>query len=115
MIDIPVAISTVTNAIKLAGDLRSIEREFDMAEYKLKIAELTSLLADVKIALTDARAEHEAKDAEIGRLKALIARRDTETIEYQGYLYQKGKSGKPNGHPYCPVCESNMGFLCSRP
>jgi hypothetical protein len=68
MVDIPLAITTLTNAIKLASDLRGIEREFDVAEYKLKIADLTTLLADVKIALTDARMEHAAKDAEIERL-----------------------------------------------
>jgi hypothetical protein len=39
----------------LASNLRAIEREFNVAEYKPKIAELTTLLTDVKIALTDAR------------------------------------------------------------
>jgi rubrerythrin len=111
MVDIPLAITTLTNAIKLASDLRGIEREFDVAEYKLKIADLTTLLADVKIALTDARMEHAAKDAEIERLKAFLAKRDTETVEHHGYRYRKGEDGEPKGNPYCPVCEAKHGLL----
>jgi hypothetical protein len=111
MVDIPVAIAAITNAIKLASDLRTIEREFDVAEYKLKIADLTTLLANVKIALGDARTEHAAKDAEIERLKAFLAKRDTDTVEYQGYRYRKGEDGKPRGQPYCSVCELKHGLL----
>jgi hypothetical protein len=107
----PVAITAITNAIRLASDLRSIEREFDVAEYKLKVAELTTLLADVKMALTDARTEHAAKDEEIERLKAVLAKRDTDTVEYRGYRYRKGEDGKPRGDPFCPVCEAKEGLL----
>jgi hypothetical protein len=105
------SITTITNALKLVSDLRGIEREFDIAEYKLKIADLTTLLADVKIALTDARTEHAAKDAEIDRLKAVLAKRDTDTVQYRGYRYRKGKDGKAVGTPYCPVCEVKHGLL----
>jgi hypothetical protein len=65
----------------------------------------------VKIALSDARTEHAAKDAEIHRLKAFLAKRDIETVEHHGYRYRKAKDGKPAGEPYCPVCEAKHGLL----
>jgi rubrerythrin len=73
--------------------------------------ELTTLLADVKLALTDARTEHSAKDAEIERLKAFLAKRDADTVEHHGYRYRKGEDGNPKGEPYCPVCEAKHGLL----
>jgi hypothetical protein len=45
-------------------------------------------------------------ETEIARLKACIAKRDAETIEYRGYRYRKNASGKPSGRAYCPVCEA---------
>jgi hypothetical protein len=49
MIDWPLAFSTASQALKLVNDLRAIEKEFSRAELKLKIAELTTALADLKI------------------------------------------------------------------
>ena len=111
MVDIPVAITALNNAINLVGYLRGVERGYDVAEYKLKVAELMTTLAEVKAALADAQAEHLAKDSEIKRLKTFLAKRDAETVEHKGYRYKKGLSGIPQGHAYCPVCEAKEGIL----
>jgi hypothetical protein len=89
MADIPIAITAINNAINLVSYLRGVERVYDVAEYKLKVAELMTTLAEVKAALADAQAEDLAKDSEIKRLKTFLARRDAETVEHKGYRYKK--------------------------
>jgi hypothetical protein len=64
MVDLVTALATAAQAIKLAQDLRGIDKAIDAAEYKLKIADLTNALSDIKIALTDAKEELASKDAE---------------------------------------------------
>jgi hypothetical protein len=57
VIDWPLAMSTASQAIKLANDLRSIDREISQADLRLKIADLTGSLADIKLTLTEAKSE----------------------------------------------------------
>ena len=110
MVDIMTALATASQAMKLAQDLRGIDKAMDAAEYKLKIADLTVVLADIKIALTDAREELESKDAEIENLKKRF-QRSAETVELRGFKYNKGADGNPKGKPYCPVCEQKSGHF----
>jgi hypothetical protein len=51
VIDWPLALSTASQAIKLANDLRTIDKEVSQAELKLKVADLTGALADLKMTL----------------------------------------------------------------
>jgi hypothetical protein len=55
MIDWTLALSTASQAIKFANDLRLIDKEVSQAELKLKVADLTGTLADLKMILTEAR------------------------------------------------------------
>jgi septal ring factor EnvC (AmiA/AmiB activator) len=109
-VDWAMAISALSNSVKLVNDLRGIQKEFDQAEFKLKVAELNSSLADLKLTLADAKAEVADKDAEIERLQALLKKR-SDTIEFAGFRYQKGDDGSPVGPPFCPVCEQKSGLL----
>jgi hypothetical protein len=106
MIDWPLALSTASQAIKLANELRFIDKEVSHAELKLKIADLTSALADLKVTLTEARSDAVEKDEEIDRLKGLQRRLVDDTVEMYGYRYRKRKEGKgpAAGNPFCDVC-----------
>jgi len=42
---------------KLANDLRSIDKEVSQAELKLKVVDLSTALADLKMTLTEAKSE----------------------------------------------------------
>ena len=110
MVDIMTALATASQAIKLANDLRGIDKAMDAAEFKLKIADLTVALSDIKLALTDARDELHSKNEEIKILENTIAR-VAETVEVNGYKYQKNEDDKPKGHAFCPVCEQKEGYL----
>ncbi len=104
--DIMTGLSSVAQALNIVKSLREIEKGFDAAEFKLKIAELNSALADAKLALADAKSEMDSKQAEIEALIAQFQMR-TDTVEHNGYKYERGPDGRPLGYPFCPVCESN--------
>lgn len=71
--DISAALTVISQAIGLAKDLRDIDNNLDTATHKAKMAELYGSLADVKMALTDARSELHDKNAEIEKLHQTIA------------------------------------------
>ena len=113
MIDWPLAFSTASQAIKLANDLRAIDKEMSQAELRLKVADLTGALADLKVTLTEAKSEAVEKDEEIARLRKLQRRLADETVELYGYRYRKRKDGKEGGagNPMCDVCLQKSGLL----
>ena len=97
----------------MANELRSIDKEMGQAELKLKVAELTGSLANIKLTLTEAKSEATDKDQEIARLKKLQQRLADETVELYGYRYRKRKDGKEGGagNPMCDVCLQKEGLL----
>jgi hypothetical protein len=103
MVDFALALATASQALKLVDDLRGIDKALDAAGLKLKIAELTGAISELKVALVDAKEEVAKKQAEIVRLGGLL-KRHAELIEADGYKYDK-VDGKAKGHAYCPVCE----------
>ncbi len=107
--DIAGSISAVTAALGLVKELREIDAQFDKAEMKLKIAELTEALSDAKLGLVDVAQSLKEKDEQINKLKASIQRRE-ETVERNGYHYRKGGNGGPVGKPFCPVCLEDGNF-----
>jgi len=112
MIDWPLAFSTASQALKLAGELREIDKQLDEADLKLKVADLTAALASLKLTLVDAQQEVSSKDKAIEQLAALHRRVKDELVEYQGYLYRKQPDrNQPAGNPFCPVCYQKQGLL----
>ena len=101
--DIMTGLAALAQAMNIAKGLREIEKGFDAAEFKLKIADLYSALADAKVALADAKTEIETKQAELDALTAQFKVRG-DTIEYEGFKYDKGADGGPVGWPYCQRC-----------
>ena len=90
----------------------SFEKTFDEASFKLRIADITSNLADLKIALTEAKSEAAEKDAEILRLKKEFAFAVENTIMAHGFRYERSSSeGNVQGMPFCPRCEKVDGRL----
>jgi hypothetical protein len=113
VIDWAMALSTASQAIKLANDLRSIDKELSQAELKLKVADLTGALADLKMTLTEAKGDAAERESEIAGLKKLQRRLEDETVELYGYRYRKRKDGKEGGagNPFCDVCLQKDGWL----
>lgn len=114
MVDVPVVLQSIGAAIGIAKAVAEAKGEWNRADLRLQMAEVTNTLADAKIALTEAQTELYAKDQEIERLKAAFARKD-ETVEFQGKYFRKGADGKPRGRAFCPVCwDAGRPFLLDR-
>ena len=60
--DIVTALSAISQAVTIAKTVREIDKGFDQAEYKAKIADILGLLADTKLALIDAKQNAEKSD-----------------------------------------------------
>ena len=103
MVDFATALTVLGQAVNVVKGLNQIDREFDKAELKLKVAELSGALATAQLTLAEAQREAADKDAEIGRLKASF-REKQDLVEYHGYYYRKRPDGKPQGPPYCARC-----------
>lgn len=99
------AIAAATKAYEGIKLLKDLEKNFDEASFKLRIAEITSNLADLKMALSEAKSEAAEKDAEISRLKKEFAFAAENTIMVNGYRYERSSKGGAQGMPFCPRCE----------
>ncbi|MDW9786806.1 hypothetical protein GOB29_19705 [Sinorhizobium meliloti] len=109
--DIAAAISGITSALGLVKELRDINAQFDQAELKLKIADLTEALSEAKLGLVDVAEELQAKDAEIANLKEQLQFRATKLVDQGHFRYFADEQGKAAGVPVCPVCETKGLFL----
>ena len=107
-------LSSTSAAIGIAKAVREFQGMFDRADLKIKMAEHSGTLADVKIALVDVRDEHAAKDQEIERLRTAFAFRG-ETVGSSGWRFQKTRSGPAYGKPLCPKCiDDEARFILAR-
>src|SRR5690606_29950007 len=102
--DIAGAISAVTAAIGFARELNSIEGQVDQAVLKLKVAELTTALADAKLGMVEVAEQLHSKDKTIADLKERLRYRAENLIDHNGFRYSQ-VDGQPKGLPYCPACE----------
>jgi hypothetical protein len=104
--DIPATLSALGSALGIVKELREINDQFDKADLKLKIADLSGALADARHGVIDAEDALRAKDTEIARLSSAFHYRVESTMRYQGLTYEKSPNGeRPSGMPFCPVCE----------
>jgi hypothetical protein len=73
ILDIAAALTLLGQATGIVKDLREIDKGFDVASLKAQMANLYGTLADVKIALSDARELIHYKDKKIKELENKIA------------------------------------------
>ena len=100
--------AAVTAALNLGRDLLNVNKAYNDAEFKLKIAEITASLATVKMSLAEAQSLLIEKDQENVALKRSMAFK-AELVERSGFKYRKNDQGQPNGPPFCPRCEEKDG------
>ncbi len=107
MVDFVVAMKTVATGLTVLKELNQVDREFDKATLKLKVGELATALSAAQIALAEAQAEVQGKDAEIAALQESFRGKNEDLVEYRGFYYRQGEDGKPRGRPHCPKCLPN--------
>lgn len=107
--NIPEALTIVSKTLELTKGLRDIDHKIEMAELKAKAADIYSAMADLKMALVDARDQIEQKDKEIARLKKAFEFKG-KTIEAHDMIYEE-RDGHPIGLPFCPRCMTVDGLF----
>jgi hypothetical protein len=110
MVDLNIALTTAGEALKIVNQLWGVQKAFNEAERKLKVAELNGALATLKNAIVDAKEELKNKEDEVAALKKSFAVFN-ETVEAYGYQFDKKSDGTPTGHAYCPVCIQKEGRM----
>jgi rubrerythrin len=110
MTDFVTALATAGQAINLIKELRGVDKALSEADFKLKIAELSTAISGLQNALVDAKGEIKAKDEEMERLRKTLIK-SSDTIEKYGFLFDKNGNGGPKGHAYCPVCLQKHGYM----
>lgn len=111
------AISAGLNALKSATDivkyLRSVEKDYEQAEFKLKLAELAEALADVKLQLVEAQDENLALREQIRESERKRDFRSQLRLEKNVYIpVAKEIEGYGTG-PWCSKCFDTQGILIS--
>ena len=99
--------ASITAAIKTAADIAKLLRDtnvaFDKAETKLKLSELTSHLADVKMEMAGVQDELCARDDKIQQLQAALETKAT-LSRWRDAYYVQDEHGHPIGAAYCVAC-----------
>jgi hypothetical protein len=104
MADIATTLTVLGQGLNVLKDLNNVDREWDKAELKLRVAELAGALSRANVSLTEAQTELKQKDDEIASLRAAF-REKKGLLEHHGYHYRKrSDNGQPQGRPYCSRC-----------
>lgn len=96
------ALSSVKGATEIAKIVRDSISNLEQAELKLRLAELTSLLADAKIDLANIQDILNEKDQRIKELRGIIDLVNDEVF-WEKPFYYRLRNGEKDG-PYCQRC-----------
>lgn len=104
--DIIAGIAAATQGLSILKTVREIDKNFDAATYRSRLADATDALSNAKLALIDAREELAKRDKEIERLQSAFEAKG-KLIKGEGdYNYFVGENDQPLGFPVCPSCEA---------
>lgn len=109
MVDVVAGLAAMAQAIDIVKSIREMDKSLDDAQVKLRMAELYSALTDAKMALADAKMDLQAKDAEIARLKEVVADR-VPTIRIGEFNFGVGLTGEVYRWAFCNTCEQTSGL-----
>ncbi|QSR18985.1 hypothetical protein [Novosphingobium sp. KA1] len=109
--DIASGIAAVTQGLGIAKALRGIEKSYDEATYRAKVAEVIEALTDAKLALAEAKEVMAGKDREISRLKIAFEDNGKLAKGPGDYDYKTDDEGRPIGYPICPKCQPTSGRI----
>jgi hypothetical protein len=101
--EITAALGGLKAATELARAFGAAKGAIDVAEYKLKAADLMSSLADARIALVEAQEKSDQLDAEIKMLRDALDAKEQLIRAGDGY-YALDDNGEPTGGAFCLRC-----------
>jgi hypothetical protein len=105
--DIITAISAGTRALEALKAVQDLNRSYDEAAWKGKLAELMSDVADMKIALIEANDQIRDLKEQNKTLTAKITFKAEKTMYEKGHRYEVFDDGSVANFPFCQNCETN--------
>lgn len=108
--DIGAGLSAASSAISIAKTLNDLDRNYDVAQFKIRITELLEALSETKLALLSAREMVAEQEAEIKQLRQSKSNRE-DLIADGAYKYLPDDSGNKTGFPVCPKCDQVDGRI----
>ncbi len=109
------AISAGLTALKNATDivkyLRSVNKDFEQAEFKLKLTELIESLAEIKLKLVEAQEENLALKQEMAECNKKQDFRSQLRVEKNVYVPASGEIEGYGTGPWCTKCFDTSGML----
>ena len=99
---ITMAMTTLKTATELLGLIKASDVSLDKAETKLKLANLTETLADLKLRLVDVKVLVSDKETEIRILKDQLNQK--KSMSYEEPYYWVVEDGKNDEGPFCQKC-----------
>lgn len=109
--DIGSGLAAAGNALTIAKTLKSIDKDYDAATYKMKIIELIDALTDAKLALAEAKEKLAENARKIVELIDNTQRRERLLSGEGGYQYRSNANGERQGYPVCPRCLSDQSKI----
>jgi predicted RNA-binding Zn-ribbon protein involved in translation (DUF1610 family) len=107
--EIAVAVSALKSATEIASYFKNIDNRLEVAEMRLKAAELIDALADAKIAIAEIKDLLTEKDEEIKALSESLSASDD--LQFERGFYWKITEDKKD-RPFCPNCwDSNKKII----
>jgi hypothetical protein len=101
--EISAAIGGLKAATEIAKVIVSAKGAMDVAEFRLKAADLMTSLAEARVSLVDAQDRAEGLQDEISRLKEALEAKQTLVKVKDGY-YAVDENGNPVGEAFCLRC-----------
>ncbi len=109
--DIVAAIAAGTKAIEALKVIKDINKSFDDATWKGKVAELMSDIADMKMALIDANDKIRSLEKDKQDLAAKVVFKAENTVYENGFLYEVFDEGKVAEFPFCQKCLTDGSYI----
>jgi hypothetical protein len=102
--DIMSALTVGTKALEALKAIKDIEKDYDAATWKAKVAELMSDVADMKMALVEANDKIAELERRAATLTAQVAFKAERTVYENGFLYEVFQDGTVAEFAFCQHC-----------
>ena len=108
---ISAGLSAVKSATEIVKYLRTVNKDLEQAEFKLKLAELTESLAEIKLKLVEAQEENVALRQEVAECNKKQDFRSQLRVEKNVYVPLSGEIDGYGIGPWCTKCFDTSGVL----
>lgn len=105
---ISTGIAAIKAAIDLSNSIKDADSEYEIAQVKLRFAEIVDRLLETQSTLVEVKDLIREKDKKISELEEALTNRAT-LVWIEGSYYELSEDGVPGDEPYCSHCWETAG------